>query len=73
MRDMEQRDVAIETEIIKLEALLKFAGITTTGGEAKERIQAGEVKVNGQICTQRGKKLRAGDLVSIGNLELRIQ
>ena len=70
---MEQRDVAIETEFIKLEALLKFAGITTTGGEAKERIQAGEIKVNGQVCTQRGKKLRAGDLVDIGSLELRIQ
>ena len=70
---MQRQDVVIETEFIKLEALLKFAGITTTGGEAKERIQAGEVQVNGQVCTQRGKKIRAGDLVSIDDLELRIQ
>lgn len=70
---MQRQDIAIETEFIKLEALLKFAGITTTGGEAKERIQAGEIQVNGQICTQRGKKLRAGDLVCMDNLELRIQ
>ena len=70
---MDRQDVAIETEFIKLEALLKFAGVTTTGGEAKERIQAGEVQVNGQVCTQRGKKLRAGDIVIMDGLELRIQ
>ena len=70
---MNRQDVAIETEFIKLEALLKFAGVTTTGGEAKERIQAGEVQVNGQVCTQRGKKLRTGDIVIMDGLELRIQ
>ena len=44
---METREVQIHTEYIKLEALLKFEGLTGTGGEAKERIQAGEVQVNG--------------------------
>lgn len=70
---MEQKEVTIHTDFIKLEALLKFAGLTTTGGEAKERIQAGEVQVNGQICTQRGKKLQPGDQVILGNLELQIR
>lgn len=70
---MEQKEVTIHTDFIKLEALLKFAGLTTTGGEAKERIQAGEVQVNGQICTQRGKKLQPGDQMILGNLELQIR
>ena len=45
---MEQRQVKITTEFIKLDALLKFEGLTGTGGEAKERIQDGEVLVNGE-------------------------
>jgi len=59
--------IAIHTDFIKLEALLKFAGAVPTGGEAKERIQAGEVLVNGEVCTQRGKKLRAGDTAACGD------
>ena len=58
---METREVSITTEFIKLESLLKFEGLCGTGGEAKEVIQDGQVKVNGQVCTQRGKKLRPGD------------
>ncbi len=64
------QEVKISTEFIKLEALLKFAGLTDTGGEAKERIQAGEVKVNAEVCTARGKKLRPGDRVELGGKEL---
>ncbi len=55
----------IHTEYIKLDALLKFAGLCETGGEAKELIQGGQVKVNGEICTMRGKKCRAGDTVEL--------
>ena len=55
----------IHTEYIKLDALLKFAGLCETGGEAKELIQGGQVKVNGEVCTMRGKKLRAGDTVTL--------
>ena len=55
--------VSITTEFIKLQDLLKFANLVATGGEAKERIQAGEVCVNGEVCTMRGKKLRDGDEV----------
>ena len=53
--------VRITTEYIKLQDLLKFANLVATGGEAKERIQAGEVTVNGEVCTMRGRKIRPGD------------
>ena len=53
----------IDTEFIKLEALLKLAGAVMTGGEAKRVIQMGFVRVNGNICTERGKKIRLGDVV----------
>ena len=69
---METREVKIHTEFIKLEALLKFEGLTGTGGEAKERIQAGEVTVNGEVCTQRGRKLRPGDTAALDGVELRV-
>ena len=57
--------IRISTEFIKLDALLKFAGLCETGGEAKELIQGGAVKVNGEVCTMRGKKCRAGDTVEL--------
>ena len=55
--------IKIETEFIKLESLLKFAALVGTGGEAKAAVQEGLVKVNGQVCTMRGKKLLPGDRV----------
>ena len=54
-------------------ALLKFEGLSGTGGEAKERIQQGEVKVNGEVCLQRGKKLVAGDVVELDGVRLTVQ
>lgn len=62
----------IVTEFIKLESLLKFEGLVETGGEAKERIQAGEVQVNGEVCTMRGKKLRPGDVVTLDDLRVEV-
>ena len=56
--------ISINTEFIKLEAFLKYAGAVGTGGEAKNIIQDSLVKVNGEVCTMRGKKLRPGDSVS---------
>lgn len=56
-------EVAISTEFIKLDSFLKFAGLTDTGGQAKELVLEGQVKVNGEICTMRGKKIRPGDIV----------
>ena len=58
---MQSEPVKIETEFIRLQDLLKFAGAVGTGGEAKLLIQEGRVSVNGQVCTMRGKKLRPGD------------
>ena len=59
-------EIKIETEFIKLDALLKFANLVSSGkAEAKIRIAEGEVLVNGEICTMRGKKLRSGDTVEL--------
>ncbi len=58
--------IAIIGEFIKLDALLKFANLVSSGGEAKLRIAGGEVKVNGEVCTMRGKKLHPGDRVELG-------
>ena len=57
-------EVSIYTEFIKLDSFLKLAGIAGTGGHAKILIQEGEVKVNGDVCTMRGKKLFRGDEIS---------
>ena len=59
----EQQVISITTEYIKLEALLKLANLVGSGGEAKVLIQEGQVSVNGDVCTMRGKKLRPGDVV----------
>ena len=53
--------VSISTEYIKLQDAMKFANIVYSGGEAKTLIQEGQVLVNGEVCTMRGKKLRPGD------------
>ena len=58
-------EVAIRDEFIKLDSFLKFSGAVMTGGEAKELIQGGKVKVNGEICTMRGKKMRPGDFAEV--------
>ena len=59
--------VSITTEFIKLQDFLKFANACESGGMAKTFIQNGEVQVNGEVCTQRGKKLRPGDTVTFLN------
>lgn len=58
------KEVAIQTEFIRLEAFLKLADAVSSGGDAKLLIQEGEAMVNGETCTMRGKKLRPGDTVS---------
>ncbi len=65
--------IKIRTEYIKLDSLLKFAGLCDTGGFAKELIQQGHVKVNGEICTMRGKKIRPGDEISVDQYTIRIE
>lgn len=64
--------VAIDTEFIRLDALLKLAGAFETGGQAKIAIQNGEVLVNGEVCTMRGKKMRPGDEASFAGIDYRV-
>ena len=59
-----QIPVVIGTEFIKLESAMKFSNAAETGGMAKALIQEGQVKVNGEVCTMRGKKLYPGDVFS---------
>ncbi len=66
-------EIEISTEFIKLDAFLKFTGCCGTGGEAKVRIADGEVSVNGEVCTMRGKKLRPGDTVSFGGEQFAVK
>ena len=65
--------ITIETEFIKLDALLKFAALTATGGEANQVITDGMVAVNGETCTMRGKKIRPGDTVTFAGHTLKVQ
>ncbi len=65
-------DITITTEYIKLQDLLKLSGLTYTGGEAKVMVQEGLVRVNGEVCTMRGKKLHPGDTVTFEGKTLRV-
>lgn len=65
--------ITINTEFIKLDSLLKFANVVMSGGEAKTVIADGMVKVNGEVCTMRGKKIRAGDVVEFAGNTLQIE
>ena len=60
-KDNADISVVIGTEFIKLESAMKLANILPSGGAAKQVIQEGEVLVNGEVCTMRGKKLYPGD------------
>lgn len=66
------KTVRITTEFIKLQDLLKFASLVSTGGEAKIVISEGEVSVNGETCLRRGRKLRPGDVVRWRGQELTV-
>lgn len=57
--------ISIHTPEIKLDSFLKYAGLLSTGGQAKWLLQEGQVKVNGQVETRRGRKLQAGDVVQV--------
>lgn len=58
-------EIKIDTEFIKLDQFLKYVNVAQTGGHAKILISEGQILVNGEICTQRGKKLRSGDKVEV--------
>lgn len=65
--------IKIETEFIKLDALLKYAVLVGSGGEAKAVIADGMVSVNGAVCTMRGKKIRPGDKVEFAGNSLIVE
>ena len=62
------KEIKITTEFIKLDSFLKLAAAVSTGGHAKIVITGGDVKVNGEVCTMRGKKLHPGDTVEFENI-----
>ncbi len=59
--------ITINEEYIRLDNLMKFSGMCNSGGRAKYLIQNGEVKLNGEVCTMRGKKIRPGDTIEYQN------
>lgn len=65
-------NIKIHTEYIKLDDLLKFSGIVGTGGQAKALIKEGLVKVDGEVCLMRGKKLRGGETVEAYGKKLKV-
>lgn len=65
--------VEINTDFIKLDSFLKLCNAVSSGGEAKMLIQDGFAKVNGEVCTMRGKKLRDGDCVTFQNRHFRVK
>ena len=65
--------IAISTEFIKLDALLKYAALVGTGGEAKMAVPEGMVKVNGEVCTMRGQKIPPGDKVEFDRFTLLVE
>lgn len=68
----EPRDVAIREDSIRLGQLLKLAGLADSGGHARELVQEGAVTVNGELDTRRGRQLRRGDVVTVGEEAVRV-
>ena len=70
---MKLSKISIKTKYIKLDQLLKFTGMMETGGQAKEVILEGRVKVNGEECTMRGKKISNGDTVLVDDMAFLVE
>lgn len=70
---MMMKMIAIHTEFIRLDALLKLAGLAETGGHAKIMVQQGQILVNGEPCSQRGRKIRPGDRIQAGETILEVE
>ena len=70
---MRTEKIKIDSEFIRLQDLLKLGGAVETGGQAKVVIQNGEVRVNGEVCTMRGKKMRVGDVAVFVDITLTVE
>jgi len=68
IKEKQEKTVQIDTDFIRLDAFLKLCDCVQSGGHAKIVVQNGEVRVNGEICLQRGRKLRAGDKAEYNNI-----
>lgn len=69
---MNREKIGINTEFIKLDSFLKFAGAAEVGSYGKELVLQGKVKVNGELCLMRGKKLYPGDIVALKGIEYEV-
>ncbi len=67
IKEKQEKSVQIDTDFIRLDAFLKLCDCVQSGGHAKAVVQNGEVRVNGEVCLQRGKKLHAGDTAEYNN------
>lgn len=70
---MKVEAIKIDSDFIRLQDLLKLSGACATGGMAKLRIQNGEVLVNGEVCTMRGKKMRPGDRAQLDEMRIEVK
>ena len=65
---MSREEFILEAEYIRLDDMLKLTGCVQTGGQAKVLIQGGEVTLDGETCTMRGKKLRGGEVIAVPDI-----
>ncbi|MDE6752724.1 MAG: RNA-binding S4 domain-containing protein [Eubacterium sp.] len=72
LAERQKEIIKINTEFIKLDSLLKFSGLAESGSFAKMMIEENNIRVNGERCTARGKKIRHGDIVSVKNIDLEV-
>lgn len=70
---MKEIKISIKEDFIKLDSALKLANLVATGGHAKFVIQSGEVKVNGEVCLMRGKKLKIGDTAEFDGVKIIVE
>ncbi len=70
--DMKMEEIKILTPSIKLDQLVKFAGLAETGAKAKILIDLGEFNVNGECCIKRGKKIKPGDIIEFKNKKYKV-
>lgn len=70
---MTEKEIRIKEEFIRLDALMKLSDLVATGGHAKIVIQNGEVSVNGEVCTMRGKKMREGDFFTFDGVKVTVK
>ncbi len=70
---MSEHTIKIKTNFIQLAALLKFSALCESGGEAKIAVQSGLVRLNSEICKERGKKIYPGDVISLGENFIKVE